>query len=258
MAYCMEMAAEKGIPFIVLDRPDPITGNIIEGEVLNEKFRSFTGYFTIPTRYAMTIGELASYYKGEYGINVNLKVVKMENWERDMWYDETGLKWVNPSPNMTSLNAAILYPGMGMLETVNLSVGRGTDKPFNLYGAPWINSYSILEEFEQKGLSFSGLKFNATKFTPSSSTYANQRIDGFKLDITDRNKVRSFDAMVHLLATIKKLYPNDIKYNGMKRSFGSSLLTDMMDDKYTPEQVLSIVSENQEKFKPIRQKYLLY
>ncbi|MFN8578562.1 MAG: DUF1343 domain-containing protein [Candidatus Sericytochromatia bacterium] len=258
MAYCMEAAAEKGIPFIVLDRPDPITGTIIEGEVLNYKFRSFTGYFSIPTRYAMTIGELANYYKGEYGINSNLKVVKMENWERDMWYDQTGLKWVNPSPNMRSLEAATLYPGLGMLETINISVGRGTKTPFMLYGAPWINSYSVLEEFEQNDIKFSGLKFNATKFIPNDSVYANQRIDGFKIDINDRNKVRSFDAMVYFINTLKKLYPNDIEYNGMKRSFGSSILTDMMDGKYKPEEVLDIVNENQKNFMSIRQKYLLY
>lgn len=258
MAYCMEMAAERGIPFIVLDRPNPITGNIIEGEVLNYKFRSFTGYFNIPTRYAMTIGELAQYYKGEYGINANLNVVKMKNWQRNMWYDQTGLKWVNPSPNMRSLDAAILYPGMGMLETVNISVGRGTNTPFNIYGAPWINSYEVLQNFEENNVSFPGLKFNATSFTPNASTYANQRLNGFKLDITDRNKARSFDAMVYTLAAIKKLYPEQIQYNGMKRSFGSSLLTDMMDGKYTPGQVLGIVNENQAKFIPVRQKYLIY
>lgn len=258
MAYCMEAAAEKGIPFIVLDRPDPITGNIIEGEVLNYKFRSFTGYFNIPTRYAMTIGELAQYYKGEYGVNANLNVIRMKNWQRDMWYDQTGLKWVNPSPNMRSLDAAILYPGMGMLETVNVSVGRGTNKPFSLYGAPWINSYEILQNFDENNVSFPGLKFNVTSFTPNTSTYTNQRLNGFKVDVTDRNRARSFDAMVHTLAAIKKLYPNQIEYNGMKRSFGSSILTDMMDGKYTAQQVLGIVNDNQSRFMPIRQKYLLY
>jgi len=258
MAYCMEAAASRGIPFVVLDRPDPINGNTIEGEVLNEKFRSFTGYFTIPTRYAMTIGELANYYKGEYKINANLKVIKMENWQRGMWFDQTGLKWVNPSPNIRSLNSAILYPGMGMLETVNISVGRGTSSPFSYYGAPWIDNFAVLEEFEQNRTSFPGLKFNAVNFTPNASTYANQRLSGFKIDITDRNKVRSFDAMVYTLEALKKLHPNNIEYEGMKRSFGSSILTSMMDGKYTASQVLGIVTENQDKFMPIREKYLLY
>lgn len=258
MAYCMEAAAAKGIPFIVLDRPDPINGDIIEGEVLNEKFRSFTGYFTIPTRYAMTSGELANYYKGEYKLNLNLKIIKMENWKRNMWYDQTGLKWVNPSPNMRSLNSAILYPGMGMLETVNISVGRGTASPFTYYGAPWMNNFEILSEFEQNGISFPGLKFNALNFTPNASTYANQRLSGFRLDITDRNQVRSFDAMIKLLETVRRLNPNDLQYEGTKRSFGSSLLSDMLDGKYTSDQVLGIVKENQQKFMPIREKYLLY
>lgn len=258
MAYCMEAAAERGIPFVVLDRPDPINGTTVEGEVLNEKFRSFTGYFTIPTRYAMTAGELANYYKGEARLNLNLNVVKMENWQRNMWYDQTGLKWVNPSPNMRSLNAAILYPGMGMLETVNLSVGRGTTQPFTYYGAPWLDNFAVLNEFQQNGISFPGLKFNALSFTPNTSTYANQRLNGFKIDITNRDQARSFDAMVYTLATIKKLHPNNIEYEGMKRSFGSTLLTNMMDGKYTPEQVLAIVKENQDKFMPIRQRYLLY
>ena len=258
MAYCMEAAADRGIPFVVLDRPDPINGNTVEGEVLNEKFRSFTGYFTIPTRYAMTIGELANYYKGEYRINVNLKVIKMENWQRNMWYDQTGLKWVNPSPNMRSLNAAILYPGLGMLETVNMSVGRGTNSPFTYYGAPWLDNFAVLNEFQQNGISFPGLKFNAVKFTPTDSIYAKQRINGFKVDITDRNSVRSFDAMVKTLEVVRRLHPNDIVYEGMKRSFGSSILTDMMTGKYTADQVLGIVAENQQKFMPIREKYLLY
>ncbi|RYX98440.1 DUF1343 domain-containing protein, partial [bacterium] len=241
MAYCMEAAATKGIPFIVLDRPDPINGDIIEGEVLNEKFRSFTGYFTIPTRYAMTSGELANYYKGEYKLNLNLKVIKMENWKRNMWYDQTGLKWVNPSPNMRSLNAAILYPGMGMLETVNISVGRGTASPFTYYGAPWMNNFEILSEFEQNGISFPGLKFNALNFTPNTSTYANQRLSGFRLDITDRNQVRSFDAMIKMLETVRRLNPNNLEYEGTKRSFGSSLLSDMLDGKYHPDEIIESV-----------------
>lgn len=257
MAYCIEAAASRGIPFIVLDRPDPIGGNIVEGEVLNYKFRSFTGYFSIPTRYAMTAGEVAQYYKGEGKLNINLSVIKMRNWNRNMFYDETGLKWINPSPNMRSLNAAVVYPGLGMLESVNLSVGRGTDQPFMYYGAPWIdNSFVLINQLNDKKLP--GLRFEVARFTPKGSIYSGQITNGFKVIITDKKQVRSVDAMIYTLDILNTLYPGKLNYEGMKRSFGSSLLTDMLDGKYTPVQLISILKDNQDNFEPIRKKYLLY
>ncbi|MBC7473151.1 MAG: DUF1343 domain-containing protein [Candidatus Sericytochromatia bacterium] len=256
LAYCMEAAREKGIDFVVLDRPNPIGGSIIEGEVLKPKFKSFTGYLNIPTRYGMTVGEIANYYNSESHLNVNLKVIKMENWQRDMFYNQTGLKWINPSPNMRSVEAATVYPGLGMLETVNLSVGRGTSNPFIYYGAPWLDNYSLVKELNKKR--FDGLKFEAIKFTPDNSTFTKVKLNGFKVIINDKTKVRSVDALIYALYYINKQNKGKLKYDGMNRSFGSSLLTEMLDGKYTPTQVLEKLKKDQNKFLSIRKKYLLY
>ncbi len=258
MAYAMEAASENKISFMVLDRPNPIGGEIIEGEVLEPQFKSFTGYFEIPIRYAMTAGEVAAYYKGEAKLPLNLQIIQMEKWKRNMWFEETGLKWLNPSPNMRSVDAAILYPGLGLLETTNLSVGRGTNHPFSYYGSPWLDNCNLVKELNK--ISFPGLNIKAINFTPNASVYANQKNYGFKVEITDRSKVRSFDAMVYSLYYIKKYNPEKIKpqLNGFKRSLGSDILLDMLDGKYTPEEVLKKIKVKQEKFLSIRAKYLLY
>jgi uncharacterized protein YbbC (DUF1343 family) len=259
MAYAMEAAAENHVSFMVLDRPDPIRGDITEGEVLDPKYKSFTGYFPIPTRYGMTAGELASYYQSEAKLNLDLNIVKLENWKRDMWFDQTGLQWVNPSPNMRSLDAAILYPGLGTLETTNLSVGRGTKTPFLLYGAPWLDNCELVNALSEKN--FPGLKFTAVSFTPDASVYAGKENHGFKVEITDRNKVNSVEAMIYTVFFINKFNPGRLKpsdNDGVRRSFGSQLLLELMEGKYTPEAVIKKIRENREKFLPVREKYLLY
>jgi uncharacterized protein YbbC (DUF1343 family) len=259
MAYAMEAAAENKIHFMVLDRPNPIRGDIIEGEVLEPQFKSFTGYFQIPTRYGMTSGEIASYYKGEGKLNLALDIIKLENWKRDEWFDQTGLQWINPSPNMRFLNAAILYPGLGTLETMNLSVGRGTELPFLLYGAPWLDKHKLVQALEKKN--FPGLKFTEVEFIPDTSMYANQKNYGFQVEITDRNKVRSVDALVFTVYYINLINPGQLKpndNNGIRRSFGSSLLLEMLNGFLSPEAVIKKIKENQQKFLPVRKKYLLY
>lgn len=259
MAYAMESAEKNNITFMVLDRPNPITGNIIEGEVLQTQFKSFTGYFEIPTRYAMTVGEIACFYKEKAGLKLDLKVVKMESWKRDLWYDETGLTWINPSPNMRNLNAATLYPGFGVLETTNFSVGRGTDSPFLVYGAPWLDNENIVKELNNKH--FPGLHFKTVSFIPESSVYAKQEVKGFKVEITDRNTVKSTDALIYTVFYTNKYNPGLLKANsnnGIKRSFGSTLLDDLLNNNISPEEVIAKINENTKKFLSIRKEFLIY
>ncbi len=149
MGYAMEACAKKGIPFYVLDRPNPINASLVQGPILDSNLRSFTGYFPLPIRHGMTVGELAKMFNGEKKIGAKLHVVKMRGYERTHWYDETGLLWVSPSPNLRTLTEAILYPGVAMVEGSNVSVGRGTTTPFELLGAPWINGEELASYLNQ-------------------------------------------------------------------------------------------------------------
>lgn len=259
MAYAMEVAEKNNIQFIVLDRPNPITGNIIEGDVLDLKFRSFTGYFPIPTRYGMTVGELAKYYVGENKMKLDLKIVEMENWKRNMWFDQTGLKWINPSPNMRSLESALIYPGLGVLETTNFSVGRGTDNPFMIYGSPWLENINLVNYLNNKNIE--GIKFESIEFIPDSSVFSKQINKGFKINITNRDKVKSTNALIYITEYLSKnqkgmLKPN--KNDGIRRSFGSEIILELLEGKIKSDFAINKIEKNIEKFKPIREKYLIY
>jgi uncharacterized protein YbbC (DUF1343 family) len=259
MAYAMEVAEKNNIQFIVLDRPNPITGNIIEGDVLDLKFRSFTGYFPIPTRYGMTVGELAKYYVSENKMKLDLKIVKMENWKRNMWFDETGLKWINPSPNIRSLESAIIYPGLGILETTNFSVGRGTETPFMIYGSPWLENINLVNYLNNKNIE--GLKFESIDFIPDSSVFAKQINKGFKINIINRDKVKTTNALIYMVEYLSKnqkgmLKPN--KNNGILRSFGSEILLEVLEGKIDSNFAITQIEKNIDKFKSIREKYLIY
>ena len=172
MGNAMRAAKQQGIRFVVLDRPNPINGMIFSGPVLDEGSQSFVGFHRIPVRHGMTAGELARMFNKEMKIGADLQVIRMQNWKREMYYDETGLTWVNPSPNMRSLNEAVLYPGIGLLETTNLSVGRGTDTPFEWIGAPWLDGVQLARELNRSGLP--GIRFVRVQFTPASSKYADE------------------------------------------------------------------------------------
>lgn len=166
MAYAMEAAADQGIPFVVLDRPNPIRGDVVQGNVLDPAFSSFVGLYPVPMRHGMTPGELARMYAVEYGIDVDLRVIPMEGWERDMTYDATGLPWVPPSPNMPSLESALAYPGTCLFEGTPLSVGRGTDRAFQWIGAPWLDGDALARTLN--GYGFDGVRFEAVTFTPQT------------------------------------------------------------------------------------------
>jgi len=188
LVYVMEEAARAGIPVVVLDRPNPITGSIVEGPVMDPDLQSFTGPHTIPVRDGLTIGEFGRLVAAERKIPVSLSVIPLAGWDRRLWYDETGLPWVNPSPNIRSVTEALLYSGVGLLEATNLSVGRGTDTPFEVVGAPWIEPQGLVDALNRLGLR--GLRFEPVWFTPMADQYAQIQCGGVRLVVTDRDTLR--------------------------------------------------------------------
>ncbi len=185
MALGMQAAKEKGIPFVVLDRPNPIGGTAVEGNLLDPKFASFVGMYSIPVRHGMTVGELARLFNREFGIGADLTVVRAEGWRRDAWWDETSLPWINPSPNIRRLEAAIHYPGTVFFEGTNLSEGRGTQLPFEHTGAPWLDAEAVAAEMN--ALRLPGVRFEAVRFAvePTAAKFPGQTLPGVRLVLTD-------------------------------------------------------------------------
>ncbi len=204
--YLLEEAAKAKIPLVVLDRPDPI-GGTAEGPLSDPDKLSFTAYHPVPVRYGMTPGEMALLVNGEKRLGADVRVVRMRGWSRDLWYDETGLEWVNPSPNMRSLEAAALYPGIGLLETTNLSVGRGTDTPFELVGAPWLEGRRLAQVLNARAIA--GVRFSPVHFTPSASVFAGERCGGVRVSIVDREALRSVSLGIEIAVALRDLYPID-------------------------------------------------
>lgn len=205
LGYAMEEAAKVKLPVYVLDRPNPIGGIAVEGPVADPGRETFTGYHQIPVRHGMTIGELAQLFNAERKIGCDLRVIKMDGWARAMWLDQTNLTWINPSPNMRSLGEATLYPGIGLLETTNVSVGRGTDTPFQLIGAPWIDGQQLAAHLN--GLRLSGVTFVPVRFTPKSSVFKDEACGGINVIVTDRARFRPLIAGFEIAAALRKLYP---------------------------------------------------
>lgn len=205
MGEAMQAAAENNIRFVVLDRPNPINGIIIAGPVLDEGRQSFTGFHRLPVRHGMTIGELALMFKAELQLDLDLEIIAIEGWKRSAYFDSTGLKWINPSPNMRSLTEAILYPGIGLLETTNLSVGRGTDTPFELFGAPWLDSGQFAKILNK--LNLPGVHFQALQFTPRSSKFAGESCGGISIKITDQAQFESVHTGLEIALQLRRLYP---------------------------------------------------
>ncbi len=220
LGLVMEAAGELGIPILVLDRPNPISGDRISGPILDISHQSFVGYYPIPIQYGMTIGELALCINHSDWVqsHPSLTVLKMENWERDMWYDETTLPWIPPSPNIPDLNTAIVYPGMCLLEATNLSEGRGTFRPFIQWGAPWLEARIVSQELNK--LHLPGVVFSPTTFTPitipgmaSNPKYENELCKGIQIHIVDRYQIESVDLGLSIISTIQTLYPEQLEFN---------------------------------------------
>jgi uncharacterized protein YbbC (DUF1343 family) len=263
MAYSIETAAKHGLDFYVLDRPNPISGAVIEGNIIEDKFHSFVGKYGLPIRHGMTVGELASYFNQEYNMGCRLTVIKMEGWERDKWFDELGLQWVMPSPNATGIEMATLYPGTCLFEGTNVSEGRGTTRPFEIIGAPWIDAeewYGKLQEYN-----LDGVIFRPTHFVPTTSKYAGQLCEGIQLHIVDRKRLKPLHVALAMIEVLKLLYPSEFKWmDPIKGRYFIDLLagTDQLrvrvDSKINLLDWLEAEESKLERFKAVRKKYLLY
>lgn len=256
LGYFLEAAARAGIEMIVLDRPNPITGSFVQGPISDAGHERFTNYFSLPVRHGMTIGELAQMFNVERGIGAKLKVIPMDGWLRGDWYDSTGLTWVNPSPNLRSLREAALYPGVALIEGTNVSVGRGTDTPFEWIGAPWIKARELAEYLN--GRAISGVRFVPVSFTPSSSMYAGEVCQGVNIMLLDRNTLDAPELGVELAAALHKLYPKDFKIERMGELLVNQAAYDALAAGQDPRRVAEGWREAVEKFEEMREKYLLY
>jgi uncharacterized protein YbbC (DUF1343 family) len=212
LLYTMQAAAESGIAYIVCDRPNPIGGQIIEGPVLESGYESFVGPGPLPIRHGLTIGELAKLYNEAWGVGCDLTVVPCSGWRREVWFDDTGLPWVPPSPAMPWLETAIVYPGTCLVEGTNLSEGRGTALPFHLVGAPWVDGARLADALNEQELP--GVRFRPTVFQPSADKWAGQRCGGVQLHVTDRRTFRPVTAGLHVLAAARGLYPDALSFRG--------------------------------------------
>ncbi|MCA1617925.1 MAG: DUF1343 domain-containing protein [Acidobacteria bacterium] len=256
LGYAMEEAAKARIPVFVLDRPNPIGGVDTEGPVADDDKLSFTAYHTIPVRHGMTMGELARLFNEQRKIGCDLRVVQMENWRRGMWLDATGQTWVNPSPNMRSLTEATLYPGVGLLETSNVSVGRGTDTPFEVVGAPWIDGRRLAAHLNGRGLA--GVRFVPVRFKPSASVYKGEELGGVNVVVTDRARFRPVRTGIEMAVALRRLYPNDWKVDSYARLLVNADTLERVKRADEPEAIERSWQPRLAEFRRARARALLY
>lgn len=260
MAYVMRAAQMSDKEVVVLDRPNPIGGLKVEGTIPPDSLSNmFTSIFPIPTRHGMTIGELAQMFNREFGINCRLTVVPMQGWKRSMYYDETGIVWIYPSPNMKTLTGAILYPGLGVLETTGISMGRGTDIPFEIYGAPWINGRKLAIRMDSYGLK--GVRFVAWGFTPGRKhfKYYSELCEGVKAIVYDKEAFDGYLTGLYLAKTIWELHPEEYTFtSGFKYLMGCPETEKWIKSGVSPEKIKARKTAALEQFKQLRAKYLMY
>jgi uncharacterized protein YbbC (DUF1343 family) len=256
MAYCMEEAAKAKIPFYVLDRPNPIGGLSVEGPMLDEDRTSFVGYMPLPVRHGMTVGELARYFNAEKRIGADLHVVELKGWRRSHYFFDTGLLWVNPSPNMRSLVAALFYPGVCLLEQTNVSVGRGTDRPFELVGAPWIEPRRFAAALDLAQVP--GVKYVPLYFTPTAGTHQGSKCGGVSIVLIEPGKVDSVLLGLTMASVLNGLYPGEFKIDSMLDLLGNVEALKMLKAGRPPAEVLTSGDSDLREFLVKRQKILLY
>ncbi|GGC94363.1 hypothetical protein GCM10007216_26370 [Thalassobacillus devorans] len=264
MAYAMEAAQENDIPFIVLDRPNPISGSKVEGPVLEMEYKSFVGNYPIPLRHGMTVGELAKYFNEEHEIGADLTVVEMDGWKRHMYYDKTPLEFVAPSPNMPTLDTALVYPGAAWIEGTNVSEGRGTTQPFELIGAPFIDSTDLAAAMND--LELPGVTFRAASFTPTFSKHARSLSHGVQIHVTNKKIFQPVETGLALVKTIHDMYPEDFAFraeNSAGISFfdnlvGNGWIREAIEDGQSIDSIKAQWQDELEDFKDIRDNYLIY
>jgi uncharacterized protein YbbC (DUF1343 family) len=256
MGEAMIACAEQKKKFVVLDRPNPINGVDVTGPMLDPKAESFVGFHRLPVRHGMTIGELAKMFRAELKLDLDLQVVRCEGWRRQDYWERTGLLWVNPSPNMRSLNQAILYPGIGLLETTNLSVGRGTDTPFEMIGAPWIDSRELALEMNERRLP--GVVFVAVEFTPNSSKFTGELCRGIQIAITDRSALKPIDIGLTLVAMLHRSYPDDWQTKSLNRLLGNEATQKLLLEGKLGDDLVPAVTDGMNDFLRRREAFLMY
>ncbi len=265
MAYAMQACAEAGIPFIVLDRPNPIGGVAMEGPILEyPKHSSFIGLYPIPLRHGMTVGELARLFNEKFVLadghhkKANLTVVPMENWTRGEWFDETSLPWVVPSPNLPTLDSTTVYPGQVLLEGTDLSEGRGTTRPFEIFGAPWIDGFTLAKALND--LKLPGVKFREIWFTPAFSKFQGQLCGGCQMHVTDRDAFQPVATTLNLLAVVKKIYGGKLEFHAsyFDKVLGTSGVREALERGEPVEKIVAGFQPGLADFAKLRAPFLLY
>ena len=256
MAYAMEAAAERGLRVVVLDRPNPVTGAAVEGPALDADLQGFTGYLSLPVRHGLTLGELARLFNAERELGVDLEVVELRGWRRDLWFDQTGLTWVNPSPNIRTLTQAALYPGIGAIEGANLSVGRGTDTPFERLGAPWVDGAVLARRLNARRLP--GVRFYPVTFSPRSSRYAGQPCRGVQIIVTDRDALAPVRLGLEIAAALHRLHGDRFEMDGTVHLLGSRTALERIRAGVDPAVVAAAWAAGERAWRRRRAPHLLY
>jgi uncharacterized protein YbbC (DUF1343 family)/CubicO group peptidase (beta-lactamase class C family) len=256
LGYFLEAAAKAGKPIVVLDRPNPVNGAYVQGAVSDAGQESFVNYHNVAVRHGMTIGELAKLYNAERRINANLTVIPMKGWMRGDWFDSTGLEWINPSPNLRNLEQAILYPGVALIEGTNVSVGRGTDTPFQVIGAPWINPRQLAAYLNTRVIA--GVRFVPASFTPALGAYASQQCGGAQIVLTNRETLDAPELGIELAAALHKLYPQQFEVEKMNTLLANQAALDGLKSGEDPRRIAEDWRDGLDRFLLVRAKYLIY
>jgi uncharacterized protein YbbC (DUF1343 family) len=256
MAYCMEEAAKRKIAFFVLDRPNPIGGEIVEGPVLDADKTSFTAYFPLPVRYGLTIGELAQLFNEENHMQCDLHVIAMKNWRRNYFYEETGLRWLPPSPNLRTLKGSVLYPALEILQNGGVSVGRGTEAPFEEFGAPWMHGEDVAARLNERHIA--GVRFVAADFIPVAGLYAAERCGGVAIRVLDKRAVRSMTMGMEIASILRQLYPDHFDVQKMLFLVGNEQTIRQLQEGVPVTEIVKGWDADLKAFELMRRKYLLY
>lgn len=256
MGYAMEAAAAHHLPLYVLDRPDPLGGERIEGPMLDRGRTNFVGYFPMPVRMAMTLGEMAKMFNVEKKIGCDLHVIRLQEWRRKLWFDETGLPRVNPSPNLRSPESGILYPGLEILQAAGVSVGRGTPQPFEMLGAPWSRGEELAAYLNQRAIP--GVRFEPQKFTPDSDVYKGELCDGVRITLTDRKVLQTMRMGMEIAVALGKRYPGKFDTGKMMNLVGNDSTIQLLKNGSEPEAIVASWTKDLVAFRRMRARYLLY
>jgi uncharacterized protein YbbC (DUF1343 family) len=256
MGYCMEACAKHGIPLYVLDRPNPIAGVRVEGPVMDPKLISFTGYHPIPNRHGMTAGELALMFNVEKKIGCDLRIVAMEGWSREQYWEDTGVPWVNTSPNIRSPNQALLYAGVGALECTNISVGRGTKTPFEVIGAPWIKGAALAERLNARKLE--GVRFKGVAFTPTTSVHEKKRCEGVFMTVTDRGRFDSVRCGLEIANALWKQHARYFELHSYAGMIGQKWVVQRIKDGVDPAEIQAEWERERRDFLRRRARFMIY